>query len=98
MNDMDPCPWSATPPAPTRWDTRAASDPPFSRPAGEPSRSRGPPEAPAAFGLELGNLTTVPGPARSPAPGLHLGVPQLTAVDPSECGHLIWPRVGLLSA
>ena len=24
LNDMDPCPWSATPPAPTRRDTRAA--------------------------------------------------------------------------
>jgi hypothetical protein len=33
LNDMDPCPWSATRPLPTRRDTRAAGDPPLSSPA-----------------------------------------------------------------
>jgi hypothetical protein len=33
LNDMDPCPWSATRPLPTRRDTRAAGDPPLSGPA-----------------------------------------------------------------
>jgi len=32
---------------------------------------------------ELGNLPTVPGAARRPAPGVYLGVPRLTAIDPS---------------
>jgi hypothetical protein len=30
LNDMDPCPWSATPSLPTWRDTRAAGDPPLS--------------------------------------------------------------------
>ncbi|MEA2959263.1 MAG: hypothetical protein QOJ58_5016 [Alphaproteobacteria bacterium] len=33
LNDMDPCPWSATPSLPTWRDTRAAGDPPPSGPA-----------------------------------------------------------------
>jgi hypothetical protein len=33
LNDMDPCPWSATPPLPTWRDTRTAGDSPLSGPA-----------------------------------------------------------------
>jgi hypothetical protein len=46
LNDMDPCTWSATPPAPTRRDTRALVTPHhYPVPVREPSRSEGPPEA-----------------------------------------------------
>ena len=47
LNDMDPCPWSATPLLPTWRDTHAAGDPPLTGPAPGPSRSRGLPEASA---------------------------------------------------
>jgi hypothetical protein len=39
LNDMDPCPWSATPPAPTRRDTRTLVTPALSSPVVEPSWS-----------------------------------------------------------
>jgi hypothetical protein len=55
MNDPDPCPRAATPPAPTRRDTRAVVTHYCPYPALGAIPERGPPEA-LAFDLELGTL------------------------------------------
>ena len=86
LNDLDPCP-------PIRYASGAdvtgyphPGEPPLSGPGRgahpTPIPERGPPEAPL-FGWELGNLATVPGDPHGPADGMPLGVPQLTAINPS---------------
>jgi hypothetical protein len=79
LNDMDPCPWSATRPLPTWRDTRAAGDPHFrdqhgGHPGAEACRRR------LRLIASLGISLPCKGDAGWPGDGLNRGLPQLAVI------------------